>query len=121
MRGDILQTIDEVKKIIDLCDDKKGVDIVALDVRGICDITDYFVIVSGNSRPHVNAISDNVQRGMRNFDIKASHVEGEREAQWIVIDFFNIIVHVFHKDIRGYYNLERLWGDAPRLADESEK
>ena len=114
-RESILETVKFVKLIKKLCDDKKADDVLALDVRGLSDIADFFVIATGNSAPQVNAISGNVQKELSVLGINPSHVEGEREASWVVIDYFDVIVHVFYKETRKYYNLERLWGDAPRL------
>ena len=108
------------KKLALLCrqfaDNKKAEDIVVLDVRGLSSVTDYFVIASGNSEPHLRAIVDEItgklrdERGMRPL-----RAEGLPQAAWVALDFFDVIVHVMRADIRERYDLEGLWGDAKRL------
>jgi len=109
-----MKTIDKAAYIKNICDEKKGIDPVVLDLRGLSDITDFFVIVSATSQPHVNALTEYIEEGMRKIKDRAWRVDKDRQSSWNVIDFSDIIVHVFHKDSRGYYDLERLWADAPR-------
>ncbi|HJV17340.1 MAG TPA: ribosome silencing factor [Bacillales bacterium] len=94
-------------------DDKRAEDIMALNMRGISLMADYFIICHGNSDKQVQAIAREIkEKALENhFDVK--RVEGFDEARWILIDLGDVIVHVFHRDERSYYNLERLWGDAP--------
>lgn len=112
----------ETKELLDLAvravDDKKGENIVALNMEGISLIADYFVICHGNSEKQVEAIAREVKaRAMETgYDIK--RLEGIDESRWVLIDLDNVIVHVFHKDERPYYNLEKLWGDAPAYTAE---
>lgn len=91
-------------------DDKKGFDVKVLDVSQLTPIADYFVIASGNSSTQVTAIADEIESQMflSGFE-KMSNMEGYQSGRWILIDFNDIIVHVFHKDERDFYNLERLW------------
>ena len=103
------------KLIKQLCEEKKGIDPVILDVRKISDITQYYVIVSGSSSPHVSALADNIARGTKKKKERPWHVEKDRDSRWIVIDHGDVITHVFHSETRQYYNLERLWGDAPQV------
>lgn len=98
-----------------LCDEKKGIDPLVLDVRKISDITHYYVIVSGNSSPHVSALADAISRGTKKEKERPWHVEKDKESKWTVVDHGDVITHIFHSDTRHYYNLERLWGDAPRI------
>jgi ribosome-associated protein len=110
----------ESKKLALLCrelaDSKKGEDIVVLDMREISSITDYFVIVSGTSEPHLRAISDEIMDKLREEqDIRPRAVDGNFQAAWLVLDFFDVIVHIMRRDVREHYNLEGLWGDAPRI------
>ena len=86
------------------CDDKRAEDILALDMEGISLVADYFLICHGNSDKQVQAEENGI-------DVKK--MEGFDEARWILVDLGDVIVHVFHKDERSYYNLEKLWGDAP--------
>jgi len=87
---------------------------VVLDLRGLSDATDYFVILSGDSDVHTRAIADNVLERTRECGIRAAGVEGRDAGRWILIDFINVVVHVFLPQVREYYRLGRLWGDAPR-------
>lgn len=91
-------------------DDKKGFDVKTLDVSHLTPIADYFVIASGNSSTQVMAIADEIESQMvlSGYD-KVSNMEGYRSGRWILIDYNDVIVHVFHKDERDFYNLERLW------------
>lgn len=99
----------EVDLIIQACEDKKGIDIKAIDVSKRSSIADRFIIVSGNSDTQVKAISDSVEEAMEEYRQEQFPKEGYSAARWVVLDFNNIIVHVFHKDEREFYNLERLW------------
>ncbi len=97
---------------MELIDDKKGMDINLLDVSKISGMSDYFIIASGNTSRQVIAIADNVEDGLakKGYDIK--HKEGHREGNWVLLDFGDIVVHVFDKNVRDFYNLEKLWCDA---------
>lgn len=96
-------------------EDKKARDTIILDIRGLSVIADYFVICSGNSETQVQAIADEIKDKMHEINIEIKGVEGKEHARWILIDIGDVVVHIFHKDEREYYNLERLWGDAPRV------
>jgi ribosome-associated protein len=107
--------IDELnQQIIESIQEIKGRNIVKLDLRRLNESpADMFIICEGTSTTQVKAISDNVQRRVRErMNVAPSHVEGERNALWICIDYFNIVVHVFHPEARIFYELEDLWGDA---------
>ena len=100
----------------DLADNKKGEDIVVLDVRKISSITDYFVIVSGGSEPHLRAISDEIVDKLRDEeDERPRAIDGSLQTAWVVLDYFDVIVHVMRADVRRHYDLEGLWGDAPQM------
>jgi ribosome-associated protein len=99
----------------DLIFNKKGYDVKILDLRKLTTITDYFVVCSGDSDTQVKAIADEVDKGLRDQGIRPWHTEGYKALNWILIDFVDVVVHVFKKDIRDYYNLEKLWGDAPSV------
>jgi ribosome-associated protein len=100
-------------KITDLIFNKKGYDVKILDLRKLTTITDYFVVCSGDSDTQVKAIADEVDKTLRDQGIRAWHIEGYQALNWILIDFIDVVVHVFKKETRAYYNLEKLWGDAP--------
>jgi ribosome-associated protein len=99
-----------------LASDKKAIDIVALDLRGIAGYTDFFLICSGGSDRQTKAIHDGIHEGMKKeHDTLPRRVEGLSEARWILMDYLDCVVHVFTPDTRDYYRLEQLWGDVPRL------
>ena len=106
---------------------KKAKDVVILDLRKITSMTDYFVVCTGDSEPQVKAIADEIMSGMELLGEKTWHVEGIQNLQWVLLDFVDVVVHVFHKDARTFYGLEKLWGDAKiqkvldRVATEREK
>jgi len=99
-----------LSQILDLAIDKKAGRIVIFDVRGLSSLTDFFMVCHGNSEAQVKAIVDNIRKGTEN---KPRHLEGYENQNWILLDYFDVVVHVFKKDERDYYELERLWADAP--------
>jgi ribosome-associated protein len=100
----------------DLADNKKADNIVILDVRELSSVTDYFVIASGASEPHLRAIVDEITDKLREEQhLRPRAVDGTIQAAWIVLDYFDVLVHVMRQDVRERYDLETLWGDAPRL------
>jgi ribosome-associated protein len=99
-----------------LLDDKKGVDIVALDVRGLANFADYFVFCTGRSDRQTKALHDAVREGMKlDPEMLPVHTEGERERRWILLDYGDVIVHIMISEVREYYRLEQLWSDAEAL------
>ena len=107
----------ESKKLALLCrefaDDKKAENIVILDVRKVSSVTDYFVIASGTSQPHLRAIVEEISGRLRDdYDLRPSRAEGASGGNWVVLDYFDVIVHVMHAETRKHYDLEGLWGDA---------
>lgn len=99
-----------------LADKRKGQDILVLDLRGLSTITDFFVIVSANSEPHLRAIADEIVDGVyKTYRMHPAGVDGTSQSNWIVIDYYDVMVHVMRPEARAYYSLETLWGDAPRV------
>ncbi len=96
------------------CGDRKAVDGVVLDLRKLSDATDYFVVVSGTSDTHVRAIAEGVLEALRERGVRAHHIEGLAGGRWVLLDFVDFVVHVFHPALREFYQLEGLWGDAPQ-------
>ncbi|MEZ5358176.1 MAG: ribosome silencing factor [Candidatus Zixiibacteriota bacterium] len=92
---------------------KKAFDIVILNMKKISSVCDYFVICSGSVDVHVKAITDAVERGLRDQGVRVSHREGLEGASWILLDYFDVVVHIFTEDARQFYALDKLWGDAP--------
>ncbi|MBK8001566.1 MAG: ribosome silencing factor [Verrucomicrobia bacterium] len=108
------------KKLAQLCrdyaDNKKAEDLLVLEVKEISSITDYFVIASGSSEPHLRAIAQEITGKLDDeYGVKPRAEDGSLQTGWLVIDFFDVIVHVMRKDVRERYDLESLWGDAPRV------
>lgn len=97
------------------CDDKKAADIVVLDVRKLTYISDYFVICSTTNDRQARAITEGCRAEMKALEVKEMGVEGLNDARWIVQDFGDIVVHIFHESQREFYDLEGLWADAPRV------
>jgi len=102
-------------------DDLNAKDLIALDLRGLNDATDWFVIASGTSDAHVRGIANAVLRKLEDAGAHAHHVEGLPSGRWVLLDFVDVVVHLFHPEARSFYQLERLWSDAPRLAPEVER
>jgi ribosome-associated protein len=110
-----METLDKALLASELIMEKKAVDPVLFEVTGLTSITDYFLIASGNSSRQVQAIGRHLQRSMRDKGYKAYGVEGEQEGQWILIDYGDLVVHIFYQPIREFYDLEGLWSEAPRI------
>ncbi len=92
---------------------KKARDIIGIDLRGISPVADYFLIMSGSNKPQIKAISDNIEEKLAEQGLRPLRVEGYREAEWVLLDYGMLTIHVFGDEQRAYYNLEHLWGDAP--------
>ena len=102
-----------------IASDGKGEDIVVLDVRKISSFTDYFVILSGRSTRHVQALAESMEHELRSKRISSSRAEGLSEGKWVLLDFDDVVVHIFYHEQRDFYDLEGLWHDAPRLETKS--
>lgn len=100
-----------VQEIAQVIYDKKGRDIIALDVQGLTVICDYMVIATGRSAAQVKALADEVDERMAQRGLDLRRTEGQNEGRWIIMDYGSILVHIFHQEERAYYNLERLWED----------
>jgi len=101
--------------VADLARSKKAEDIVVLDMRKISNITDFFIILTAGSTRRAQTITDNIENGLRKADESFSSIEGYQEAKWILVDAYDVVAHVFTGDLRRFYNLEGLWGDAPKV------
>ncbi len=100
------------RRAAELASELKANDILVLDLRGVTDMTDFFVIASGTSDTHVRAIADHVQAGLKATGVSTNQTEGMTQGRWALLDYLDCVVHVFHPTSRQYYQLERLWGDA---------
>ncbi len=96
-------------------ENKKGIDIVVLDISSVATFADYFVLCTGDSSRQIQAIADEVEEKLAANGLKPSHVEGYANAEWILLDYLDLVIHVFSKQARAYYDLERLWRDAKTL------
>jgi ribosome-associated protein len=108
----------EVTRAVRAAFEKKATNVVVLDLRHTPAFTDFFVLCSGQNTRQVKAIADSVEDTLRQSGVRPAHVEGYDRADWILMDFFSLIVHVFAPHTRDFYALERLWGDAPLLSVE---
>ena len=103
------------KKIVRILDSKKGLSIVGVDIHELTTIGDYFILVTGTSSPHVKALAEEVEDTLAKGGLEPRRIEGAQSATWILMDYQDVILHIFTKETREFYNMERLWSDAPRL------
>ena len=119
-RAKVVKQIDPEESLVRLCAeaalDKKALDPVVLDMRGISSFTDFFLIVSGTSEPQLKAIASSIRERVREaVGIRPIAEDGFPVSRWVIIDYGSVIIHVFHAEMRAIYGLEHLWGDAPRI------
>ena len=111
--------INDARQLAKLCRDialdKKALDPVLLDVRKVSSVADYFLILSGNSEPHLKAIADEIARRLRDAGVRTRHHNGYPQSRWVVMDYGDVMIHIFHPDMREHYGLEHLWGDGKRV------
>ena len=108
------------EKIANLAWEKKGKEITILDLKGLTDISDYFVIVTGESELHLKAITEFIEQELKKQGIRPWHREGQQNLNWILLDYIEVVVHIFKPHIRNFYSLEKLWGDARILRLEED-
>ncbi|MFQ5893507.1 MAG: ribosome silencing factor [Nitrospinota bacterium] len=111
----------KVALCVSLVEEKKAEGVLALDLRGISSVTDYFLFCHGTSDRQVQAIADHLVAMMKKKGLKALGVEGYPEARWILLDFGDLVIHVFYEETRLFYDLERLWSHAPQIYPPHEK
>ncbi len=109
---------DALKIAVNAADDKKAHDLVALDISRIASFANYFLICTGDSSRQMQAIADEVEKRLKAFGIRPSHVEGYQNSEWILLDYADLVIHIFSKNARIYYDLERLWRDGKKLDTE---
>jgi ribosome-associated protein len=107
--------IDALKIAVNAADEKKADDLVVLDISEIASFANYFFLCTGDSSRQIRAIADEVEQKLKTLGIKPSHVEGYKNAEWILMDYIDLVVHIFSKSARAYYDLERLWRDGKKL------
>ncbi len=103
------------EKIADLIFNKKGYNVRIIDLRSLTTFSDFFVICSADSDTQVKAIADEIDKSLRDEGIKCWHKEGYMALSWVLLDYVDVVVHVFKKEAREFYNIEKLWGDAPSI------
>ncbi len=108
-------TDNRLSTIVKAAEDKKAFDIKVIEIKGISTIADYFVIVSGNSKPQVSSIGEEIEHQMSENGEQPLGKDGYKNGDWVLLDYGNIIVHIFQKDVREFYDLERLWKDAKNI------
>jgi ribosome-associated protein len=96
--------------------DRKAIDLVVLDVQGLSSVTDYFVVCSGRSTTHLASITDAIREALKADGVRPLHAEGATDSGWVLLDYGDVLMHVFLEQTRAYYALERLWGDAPSIS-----
>jgi ribosome-associated protein len=106
----------QIDAVVSAAEDKKALDLVVLDLRKAGGFTDYFVLASGSNPRQIRAIADGIMAALAADGVKPAHVEGYERSEWILIDYFDFIVHVFSPGTRLFYGLERLWGSAEQVA-----
>ena len=111
-----MTSLEKAKAIVKVLDEKKGRDIQLLEIKGLSTLGDYFVLASGGSNTQVKALSDDIDEELhKQFDIHPERVEGLQNAEWVLMDYDDVMVHIFQEEPRAFYTLERLWNDAPRI------
>ena len=109
-------TAAQAQRAAQLCLDLKAHDVVLLNLKPVSDMTDFFVIGSGTSDTHVRSLAEHVMDELRKEGLRAQHVEGLQQGRWVLLDYVDFVVHLFHPTLRQYYQLERLWADAEPVA-----
>lgn len=115
-----MQTIDKAKLCLKIIKERKAIDPILFEVGELTSITDYFLVASGNSSRQVQAIMRHLQRRMREKGFKAYGIEGGREGHWVLMDYGDVVIHLFYQPSREFYDLEGLWIEAPRVNMENE-
>ena len=108
---------DILRRAVEAADQRKAIDLRVLDLRSVCDFTDYFVIASGSSQRQVQAIATAIEESLGAAGAKAHHVEGASQGRWVLLDYGDFVAHIFDEDRRRYYRLEDIWSDAPDVTD----
>ena len=116
-----MEAFEKVKTCGVLAEEKKAKDVVIMELDDLTDIADYFLVASGTSERHVRTIADSVETGMKERGVKPYSVEGHRDGRWVIIDYQNVIVHIFLEQLRELYDLESLWIEAKKYRIENEK
>jgi ribosome-associated protein len=109
-----------IKQMVEFLEEKKAEDIVILDLREHANIADYFIIATGANKPHLKALFDGLQRLFKDAGFKGYHKEGVPDSGWMIMDYHGVMVHIFERELREFYDLEKLWKDAPLVELEDK-
>lgn len=120
-RQNEIKTKDFTKEILKILEDRKAEDVVVIDVAGRSSLADVLIIATGTSEPHLKALAGALQKGLKNAGIATPRVSGDSESAWIIVDMFDIMIHLFLPDARIYYNLESLWVEKQEVVEEKLK
>jgi ribosome-associated protein len=115
-----LPTAALVQRAASLCADNKAADVLILNLQGVTEMTDFFVIASGTSDTHVRSLADRVLEDLKKDGVVAHHAEGLAQGRWVLLDYVDFVVHLFHPALRSFYQLERLWSDAVIVPVEAQ-
>jgi len=115
-----MQALDKAKSCLEIIKERKAVDPVLFEVGKLTSITDYFLIASGNSSRQVQAITRHLQKKLLEAGLKAYGIEGEQEGHWVLMDYGDVVIHLFYHPVREFYDLEGLWIEAPRVNIEDK-
>ncbi len=110
-----MEALEKAQKIVEAASEKQASDIVLLDARGVCGFTDYFVICSAESAPQLQSIDDEIEHVLKREGIMPLHTEGTMDSGWLLLDYGDVIVHIFAPEERDYYRLDKMWGEAKPL------
>jgi ribosome-associated protein len=117
----MVNSLEAAQLMAEAADEKKAYDILILDLRGLTYLADYFVICSGSNTTQVGAIADQIMQVLAMQGVRTSHVEGQAGSTWVLMDYGDVVVHIFDEQARIYYSLEKLWNDAPRVAHRVDR
>ncbi|MDH3525366.1 MAG: ribosome silencing factor [Acidobacteriota bacterium] len=109
---------ERLRDVVAAADDRKALDLKVLRLEEVSDFTDFFMVCSGRTTRQVGAIAEGIRRALRERGVRPLHIEGERVGRWVLMDYGDLVIHVFDPETRGYYGLERLWADAPDVTAE---
>ena len=113
------KAVETGKRACRILDNKKGIDIACFDVRKLSGLTDYFIVVAGTSPPHLKALFNDVQVNLKQDGIQCYRRAGDPESGWLVLDYIDIVIHIFSREARQYYAIEALWEEAPKVSWEA--
>jgi len=115
----MVSTLESARIAADAAQNKKALDVEILDIQGLTTIADYFLICSATNITQIGAIADGIGHALAERGVRPSHIEGGSESTWVLMDYGDVIVHIFDEQTRSFYGLERLWGDAKRIRTEA--